>query len=111
MLDMYVVVEIQGHQRIVKQGDEIIVDHIDQEVGAKVSFPTVLCTFDATGGAVHMWAPYLAGSEVKAEVKLQRRGPKVTAFKFQGKKRYQKTKGFRPHQTVLAIDSIVTNVK
>ena len=54
MLDMYVVVEIQGHQRIVKQGDEIIVDHIDQEVGSKVSFSTVLCTFDATGGAVHM---------------------------------------------------------
>lgn len=108
---MYVVVEIQGHQRIVKQGDEIIVDRIDQEVGAHVSFAKVLCAFDATGGSVKLWSPYVTGAEVKAEIKEQRRGKKVTAFKFQGKKRYQKTKGFRPHQTVLAIDSILTNVK
>lgn len=108
---MYVVVEIQGHQRIVKQGDEIIVDRIDQEVGAKISFPTVLCSFDATGSAVHVGSPYVAGAEVKAEIKEQRRGPKLTAFKFQGKKRYQRTKGFRPHQTVLAIDSIQAHVK
>lgn len=106
---MYVVVEIQGHQWIVKQGDEIVVDRIDQEVGATVTFSSVLCAFDPTGSKVMVGTPFVTGAEVKAAIKEQRRGPKLTAFKFQGKKRYQKTKGFRPHQTVLAIDSIVAH--
>ena len=43
-------------------------------------------------------------SKLKVQTSIQ--GDKVRVLKFQGKKRYKRTMGFRPQQTVLSIDKI-----
>ena len=42
---MYAVVNIKGHQYIVKAGDAITVDRIDSDVGDAISFDEVLLSF------------------------------------------------------------------
>ena len=102
---MYAVVAMQWHQYIVKQGDEIVVDRLDSEEGSKVSFDTILAAFDEDGKTVKVWKPHVKWS-VTASVKEHWRWDKVRVMKFQSKKRYKRTKGFKAHQTILSIDSV-----
>lgn len=39
---MYAVVEVAGHQWIVTQGDQIVVDRLDAEKGATITLDQVL---------------------------------------------------------------------
>ena len=104
---MYAVVMIQGHQYIVESGAEITVDKIsDIDEGKQVTFDTVLCLFDKDGKTVQVGKPYVSWAKVTANVISQKKWPKTRVLKFQSKKRYQRIKWFRPHQTVLSIDSI-----
>lgn len=103
---MKAVIAIQWHQYIVQEWDQLVVDQIDQKKGEKITFDTVLLTFDDEGKKVAVWAPYVAKASVTAKIIEHKRGDKVRVFKFQGKKRYHKTRGFKAHQTVLSIDTI-----
>lgn len=107
---MYAVVAINGHQWLVKQWDEIIVDHIDAQEWDNLEFDTVLCVFDESGETVKVWEPYLPG-KLSASVVSQQKGKKVKVVKFQSKKRYHRNKGFRQSQTTLSIDKIPVDGK
>jgi ribosomal protein L21 len=43
---MYAVIQLQGHQYIVQEGDTIVVDTMDLEDGKKVDVDQVLAVFD-----------------------------------------------------------------
>lgn len=103
---MYAVVELSGKQWIVAQGDKIIVDRLSEEKGATITLDQILLGFDAEGKNVKVGTPYLSKAEVKATIVDHTKGDKIRSVKFQGKKRYHKTKGFRQSQTVLSIESI-----
>lgn len=103
---MKAVIAIQWHQYIVAQGDELVVDQLEGERGDKVDFSTVLLTFDDEGKQVAIGTPYLEKVSVTTKIVEQKKGDKVKVFKFQGKKRYHKTRGFRPSQTILFIEKI-----
>lgn len=103
---MYAVIAIKGHQYIVKKGDEIVVDRIDEKKGKKVTFEDVLLTFNDDGSTVAIGQPTVKGASVTAKIKDHTKGEKLRVIKFQGKKRYKRTKGFRAYQTVLAIESV-----
>lgn len=104
---MYAVVAIQWHQYLVKKWDELIVDQmIDEKEGAKVTFDNVLLTFDKDGWDVKIGTPVVDGAVVTAKVVAHQQGEKMRVIKFQGKKRYKRTKWFRPQQTILSIQSV-----
>jgi len=104
---MYAVIAIQWHQYIVQEGVEITVDRIqDTEEWSSVSFDTVLCSFDKSGKTVSVGKPYVKWAKVTAKVVANQKGKKMRVLKFQWKKRYQRIKWFRPHQTVLSIEKI-----
>lgn len=106
---MYAVVELKGHQYIVQEGDTITVDNVDLDEGAKMTIDTVLLAFDEKGEKVAVGTPYLAKATVECVVAKNQKWEKIRVIKFKRKNRYQRTIGFRPHQSLLDIKKIDIN--
>ena len=106
---MYAVVELKGHQYIVQEGDTITVDNVDLDEGEKMTIDTVLLAFDDKGEKVIVGAPYVAKAKVECIVTKNQKGDKIRVIKFKRKNRYQRTIGFRPHQSLLDIKKIEIN--
>lgn len=104
---MYVVIAFQGHQYIVKQWDEIVVDRLEGKEGDSLTIDTVLLSFDEAGKKVAVGTPHVAKANVTAKIKNHTKGDKIRVFKFQWKKRYHRTKWFTPQKTTLTIDNVV----
>lgn len=104
---MYAVVDLQGHQYIVSEKDEIVVDNVDKAQGEKLVADKVLALFDENGNEVKVGAPYIRGASVEFDVWTTQKGEKVKILKFKRKTRYARLKGFRPLQTVLTVKKIV----
>ena len=105
---MFAVIEMQGHQYIVSEGTELVVDWMgeDHKDGAKITIDTVLATFNEDGTAVAVGAPYVA-TKVSATITLaEKLGEKIHVHKFKNKTRYRRKIGFRPLQSVLSITKI-----
>jgi len=103
---MYAVVDLQGHQYIVSEGAELIVDNVDKAQGEKLLVDKVLALFDEKGTEVKVGTPYVSGAQVELEVGTTQKGEKVRILKFKRKTRYARLKGFRPLQTVLTVKKI-----
>jgi len=106
---MYAVVEIKGHQYIIREGDTITVDNVDLDEGVKITIDTVLLAFDDKGDKVIVGTPYIAKAKVECVVHKNQKGEKTRIIKFKRKNRYQRTIGFRPHQSLLDIKKININ--
>lgn len=100
---MYAVVQAQGRQFKVAEGDEVVVDKMEAEVGSSIDFGNVLLV---GGENPQVGAPFVDGVRVVAEVTGHQRGPKVDIYKYHRRQRYRKTIGFRAGQTTLRITSI-----
>jgi len=105
---MYAVIQLQGHQYIVQEGDQIVVDTMDLEDGTKVDVDQVLAVFDDKAEKVFVGAPILKAN-VSCEVVKFQKWEKMRVIKFKRKNRYTRTIGFRPHQTVLEIKKVEFN--
>jgi large subunit ribosomal protein L21 len=106
---MYAVIELKGHQYIVQEGDTITVDNVDLDEGEKMTVDTVLLAFDDKGEKVIVGAPHIAKAKVECVVAKNQKGDKIRVIKFKRKNRYQRTIGFRPHQSLLDIKKIDIN--
>ena len=102
---MYAVIQTGGKQYRVKSGEQLKVELLGAEVGAKVSFDRVLMLGEGDG--VKVGAPFVAGAAVKATVVAQGRGEKIRIFKLRRRKHYAKTQGHRQGFTEVRIDEIV----
>jgi len=105
---MYAVIQLQGHQYIVQEGDTIVVDTLDLEDGKKVDVDQVLAVFDDKAEKVVVGTPMLK-AKVFCEVVKSQKGEKLRIIKFKRKNRYTRTIGFRPHQTILEIKKVEFN--
>ncbi len=103
--NMYAIVEIAGHQYKVQKDQQIYVNRLQSDEGAKVSFDRVLLIED--GGKVSVGAPAIDGAQVTAKVEKHLKGDKVIVFKKKRRKGYQKKNGFRAYLTAIKIESIV----
>ena len=102
---MIAVVEVGGNQFIVKAGDIITADLQDQEVGATFTVPALL-TSDIDGTQVRVGTPSVADASVVLKVLSHEKGDKIRVFKMKSKKRYSRTKGFRPSVSQMEVVSI-----
>ncbi len=101
---MYALVDILGKQYKVEQGSVLRVDHMLQEKGAAVEFPSVLMVSD--GGTVRIGNPYLSGVSVKAVVEEHGKGRKVVIGKFKKKKNYRRRAGHRQQYSLIKVEGI-----
>jgi large subunit ribosomal protein L21 len=102
---MYAVISLKGHQYIVAEGDQIVVDSLGLESG-EITVKEVLSVFDAEGKSVVVGKPFVADASVVCEIVAAQQGEKLRVTKFVRKNRYQRTIGFRAQQTVLNIKKI-----
>ncbi len=101
---MYAVIKTGGKQYRVATGDTLKVESLPAEVGAQVKLSDVLAVVD--GADLKAGTPLLPGAAVMATVLSHGRGDKVTIFKMQRRKHFQKHAGHRQNFTELRIDSI-----
>ncbi|MCR5878412.1 50S ribosomal protein L21 [Phenylobacterium sp. J367] len=101
---MYAVIKSGGKQYRVQPGDVLVVEKLDGEPGANVSFGDVLMLGD--GDAVTLGAPLVAGASVAATLIETRKGEKVKIFKKIRRQGYRRTRGHRQHETVLRVTAI-----
>ena len=103
-MDVYAVIETGGKQYRVKQGDELDVETLEGEAGAKVKLDRVLAL--SNGTELTVGTPVVAGASVEAEIVDQHRGDKVVNFKKKRRKGYHRKVGHRQNLTRLRVQSI-----
>lgn len=101
---MYAVIKTGGKQYRVQPGDTIVVEKIDAEPGANVSFAEVLMLGSDKG--VTVGAPVVDGATVAATLIETRKGEKVKIFKKIRRQGYRRTRGHRQLESVLRITGI-----
>ena len=102
---MFAIVEAGGRQEKVAPGALVLVDRLDAEPGASVTFDKVLLV-ETDGGDVTAGKPYVSGATVTAVVEAQTKAKKIRVFKMKRRKHYRRTKGHRTQQTRVRITSI-----
>ena len=101
---MYAVIKTGGKQYRVQPGDVIVVEKLDGEAGANVSFGDVLMLGGDKG--VTLGAPLIDGAFVGATLIETRKGEKVKIFKKTRRQGYRRTNGHRQMESVLRITGI-----
>lgn len=102
---MYAVVELQWHQYIVAQDNELVVDSIGLDIGKNFDVDA-LALFNEDGSKVSLGTPVVKGATVSFEVVKHQRGEKIRVLKFKRKNRYERNFGHRSYQTVLTVKSV-----
>jgi len=101
---MYAIIETGGKQYKVSEGSRIDVEDLGLEVGSEVKIDKVLALIKDDGGV--FGSPYVAGTEVRAEVLEKGLGKKVLVFKQKPRKNHRKLIGHRQSYTKLLIKEI-----
>ena len=106
---MYAIIEESGSQRKITQGEEILVDLLEEgqaKAGSSIKFDRVLVV-GKEGGEAKLGAPYVTGATVTAEVlEPVVLGEKLYIQKFQAKKTWRKKTGHRQRYTKLKVTAI-----
>lgn len=95
------VIATGGHQYLVSEGETLEVEKLLDE--KKASFEALLVI---DGDKVTVGAPVVSGVTVTADVVAQTRAEKVTAIRYEAKKRVKKIHGHRQHLTQIKITKI-----
>lgn len=102
---MFAIVEAGGRQEKVTPGTVVVVDRLQADPGAEITFDKVLLVEDAAGAFV-TGTPYVAGVTVTGVVEAQTLAKKIRVFKTKRRKQYRKTQGHRTLQTRVRVTSI-----
>jgi large subunit ribosomal protein L21 len=102
---MFAIVEAGGRQEKVEPGVLVIVDRLDAEPGAEITFDRVLLV-ETQGGDIVTGKPYVDGASVTGVVEAQTRAKKIRVFKMKRRKHYRRTKGHRTFQTRVRVKAI-----
>jgi large subunit ribosomal protein L21 len=103
---MYIVIQLQGHQYIIKQGDTITVDKIDWDVSKEAM---VVMAFQEDGKTVYVGRPFLDTIHIDFEIQDQIKWDKMHITKFHRKNRYERRIWFRPQKTILTVKNITVH--
>ena len=104
---MYAIVEINGQQFKVEQGQKLFVNRIkDAEAGKTVELDKVLHVDNE--GVVTVGAPTVEGAKVVVEVLNPLvKGEKVIVFKMKRRKDYRKKNGHRQQFTQVEVKQVI----
>ena len=102
---MFAIVDAGGRQENAEPGVLLIVDRLDAEPGAEVTFDKVLLV-ETESGDVVTGTPYVSGATVTGVVEAQTKGKKIRVFKMKRRKQYRRTRGHRSLQTRVRVKTI-----
>jgi large subunit ribosomal protein L21 len=98
---MIAVIRTGGKQYTVAADDELTIERLEGEAGAKIEFTDVLMVGEEVG------APTVAGAKVVASIVKQARGPHLIVFKKRRRQNSRRKNGHRQDLTVVKIEQIV----
>jgi large subunit ribosomal protein L21 len=101
---MYAIIEHDGRQYKVEEGQKLLIDYRDAAAGSAVEFDQVLALRDDAG--LKLGRPKLDGVRVSAEVLGVRQGPKLVVQKLRRRKTFRKKTGHRQLLTEVQINKI-----
>ena len=101
---MFAVFESGGKQHRVTDGEVVRLEKLEAEVGDLIVFDRIMLV--ARNGEVSVGAPFVAGSNVQAEVVKHGRADKIQIIKFRRRKNRLKRQGHRQWFTDIRIKSI-----
>lgn len=102
---MYAIISDRSRQITVREGDLIECDlNGIQAPGTKLTFDQVLLI--SNEGQVTIGKPLVAGASVTAEVVGDKKGPKLTVFRFKRRKNVRVKKGHRQKYTLVRVTGI-----
>ena len=105
---MYAIVDNNGKQLKVKQGDLVLIDTLDLNEGDQFTFPKVLLYSDGNG-EVRIGQPVLDNVKVSGKVAGLTKGPKLVAFKYRRREGWHRKVGHRQKYNQVKIESIVAS--
>jgi large subunit ribosomal protein L21 len=100
----YAVIATGGKQYRVKVGQRCKFEQLAGEPGSTVAFDKVLLV--ANGEDIQVGAPYVQGTQVKAEIVEHGRAKKITVIRFKRRKKYRRKLGHRQYFTEVRITGI-----
>ncbi len=100
----FAVVDIQGRQYQVQEGEKLEVQRLDAEPGKTFVFGQVLLMVE--NDEIEVGTPYLNDYEVKALILEQKKGEKIRVANYKAKSRYRRVRNFRPSLSVIEIKAI-----
>ena len=100
---MIAIIKTGGKQYLVKPGDKLKIEKLEEKEGATVSFNEVLLI--EKDAKVEVGTPFLK-AEVTAKVLSHGKGDKVVIFKYKPKKRESRKVGHRQPYTEIEITGI-----
>ncbi|MHA1539642.1 MAG: 50S ribosomal protein L21 [Alphaproteobacteria bacterium] len=103
---MFAVIKTGGKQYRVEKDQELVVEKLEGDAGAKISLDEVLLIND--GKKTSVGTPMIKGATVSAEIVEQKKGKKIIIFKKKRRQNYRRKKGHRQNYTVLKITGIST---
>jgi large subunit ribosomal protein L21 len=103
---MYAVIQTGGKQYRVEPGKTVLVEKLEGDAGAEVTFDQVLLVSSGDGATVTVGKPIVAGAKVTGEIVEQTRGEKLVVFKFRLRKNYVRRNGHRQDLTAVKIAAI-----
>ena len=98
---MLAIIKTGGKQYIVRPGDKLKVEKLEEKEGAEVSFSDVLLV--EKNKKVAIGTPRVKDMKVEAKVLKHGKGDKIIVFKYKAKKRYKVKKGHRQPFTEVEI--------
>ncbi|MDR2200818.1 MAG: 50S ribosomal protein L21 [Puniceicoccales bacterium] len=102
---MKAIIETQGQQLIVHEGDILFVNrYAGSQAGDIINLDKVL--FVGEGTRAKIGAPYVDGAVVKATLLENKRGKKIRVFKKKRRQGYERRRGHRQELSVIKIESI-----
>ena len=103
---MFAIIKTGGKQYLVREGDVLLVEKLELDLGAKLDFETMLVA-DEEGNDVKIGLPNVAGAKVETTIAEHGRADKVAVIKYKPKVRYRRNVGHRQPFTKIKIEKIV----
>lgn len=101
---MYAVIVTGGKQYRVQEGDVILVEKLNANVGDSVTVEEVLLT--EKDGVVTVGVPVVAGAKAVLKVVEHGKGEKIVVFKYKSKKNIRRKQGHRQPYTKVVVEAL-----
>jgi large subunit ribosomal protein L21 len=102
---MYAIINSNGQQFRVSEGDKIYVQKIDGDKNSEVILDKVLMLYK--DDKVILGRPYINGARVTAEILETKKGDKILVYGPRPKKARRRLRGHRQFYTILKIKDII----
>ncbi len=100
---MFAIIKTGGKQYKVAEGDKLLIEKLNQPIGAEFDFGEVLLVGNGEADNAKIGSPLVEGAKVKARILEHAKGDKKIVFKYTRKTRYKKKKGHRQPYTKIEI--------